>query len=253
MIQLRQNLRLTSSFLALVAILSWAICITLAGLLKTTELWAVVKYLGIATLACTIGAVFLNRYLWRWPPITTVLKIPDLSGRWEGWSFRSYTGEWRPCALEIRQQALDISVNAWGPDNWVRGICASIVYDALGGAYELVWSYKTEPRTPNYRQGDAHSGTFFLGLCDKDDHKFLEGRYVTDRIVTGDKMGAGGFIQLVWVSKKLKNTIAYCENEWPIKAPPQPAMITKESQTISGCRERGDEATEDQFDHAARR
>ena len=160
---------------------------------------------------------------------------PDLSGRWEGWTYRSVTREWRPSAEEIIQDKLGISANAWGPDNWARGITASIIHDRA--AYELIWSYRTVPTTPNYRGGDSHTGTVFLRYSERDGQRFLEGRYVTDRPRDDGTMGSGGFVTLRWVSNKLKTALDYDKaKSWGLPEPHMKAnqLSAQVSEIISG-------------------
>jgi hypothetical protein len=150
---------------------------------------------------------------------------PDFSGRWEGWTYRSVTGEWRPSAEEIIQDELGISANAWGPDNWAHGISASIIHDRA--AFELVWSYRTVPTTPNYCGGDSHTGTHFLRYSERDGQRFLEGRYVTDRPRNDGTMGTGGFVRLRWVSNKLKTALDYDKaKSWGLPEPNMKANLS---------------------------
>jgi hypothetical protein len=150
--------------------------------------------------------------------------LPDLSGRWEGWTYRSLTKEWRPSVEEITQDEFGISANGWGPDNWARGISASIIGNP--SAYELVWSYRTEPTTSNYRGGDSHTGTHFLRYSERGGQKFLEGRYVSDRPRDDGTMGAGGIVKLRWVSHQLKTALDFDKEKiWGLPEPDQPPDI----------------------------
>ena len=129
------------------------------------------------------------------------------------------TREWRATAHEISQAALDVVPHAWGPDNWARSLCASLVTDALGGGTELIWSHKTEPTTPKRELGDTHTGTHFLRLSHHGGSKYLEGRYITDRLLADGSSRTGGFIKLVWVSTECKNSLAFSESGWGMPKP----------------------------------
>jgi hypothetical protein len=222
MVQVREHPRIVW-FLVTVGTVAWIIAMTLSGILSPGVLWPAFKNLSYATSAAVFVSFLLNRYFWRRRPFRYILQIPDLSGRWEGWSYRSFEGgetEWRPSAHEISQRALDITAEAWGPSNWSRSICASIVRASQGGTYELVWSYKTETVSPgpDSRPGDCHQGTHFHRYSERNGCKYLEGTYITDRIRTKDgTVGAGGFHCLVWVSHKPKHALAYDEKKWPRK------------------------------------
>lgn len=220
MVQVREHPRV-GTFLVIVGAVAWGVAMILAGILSADDLRLSLRYLGTATATATVAYYLLHRYFWRWRMFRRALKIPDLSGRWEGWSYRSLTQEWLPSAHEISQQALDIGASAWGPNNWSRGLCASIVSDRHGVAFEFVWSYKTETVGPGGQPGDTHQGTHFHRLVERDGNKYLEGTYITDRIRSGDKtMGAGGFHRLVWVSNTFKNGLDYDEGKkWGMEKP----------------------------------
>jgi len=219
MSQLKENARVTTTFLAISAVLAWAVTITGANFLSPINLWHGLKYLSTATGVAGVAYFILNRYLWRLRWINALLKIPDFSGRWEGWTYRNLSGEWRPSAQEISQSALDIVADAWGPDNWAQSICASVVQDSHGTIFQLVWSYRTQSTSPNVRQGDTHQGTHLLRLSERDGCKYLEGIYITDRVRDDQTIGAGGFIRLVHVSSTLKRGLAFDEGKWGLARP----------------------------------
>lgn len=196
MVQAREHPRVIW-FLVIVGAVAWLFAMTLSGILSPSVLWLAFKNLGYATSAALGVSFLLNRWLWRHRPFSDILQIPDVSGRWEGWSYRSFQGaetEWRPSAHEISQRALDITAEAWGPNNWSRSICASIVRASHGGTYELVWSYKTGVISPSLesRPGDTHQGTHFHRYSERDGGKYLEGAYITDRVRTDGTVGAAG-------------------------------------------------------------
>src|SRR6266542_3705411 len=93
MIQAGHNWKFVATFVALVAAVAWAVALVSAGLLMKSDVFPALTHIGVATLAGSVAAVVLNRYLWRWPILTPILNLPDLSGRWEGWSFRSLEKE----------------------------------------------------------------------------------------------------------------------------------------------------------------
>jgi hypothetical protein len=209
-------------FLVTVGAVAWIFAMTLSGIFSPHVLWPAFKNLSYATTTAVLASFVLNRYLWRHRPLRDILQIPDLAGRWEGWSYRSFESgetEWRPSAHEISQRALDITAEAWGPSNWSRSICASIVRASHGGTYELVWSYKTETVSPgsDTKPGDSHQGTHFHRFSARDGHRYLEGAYVTDRRREDGTTGGAGFHYLVWVSRTLKHGLAFDEKKWPSK------------------------------------
>jgi len=126
MIQIRENSKFLSSFYSVLGALAWAVSLVVAGIVSIPSLLPAVRDLGIATTVAALGSFLLTRFLWRRPLFRRILGMPDLSGRWEGWSYPNLTKEWRPTAHEIRQQAYEITANAWGPakevsnNNWTK-------------------------------------------------------------------------------------------------------------------------------------
>jgi hypothetical protein len=145
---------------------------------------------------------------------------PDISGRWEGWSYRSLTEEWVPAAQEFKQDGKNIVANAWGPRNWAHGLTASIVHD--GATYQLIWSYWTES-TGQGRLGDSHTGTHYFKYSERSGHKYLEGKYATDRVREDRTTGSAGFHRLIWVSRELKSALDFRDDApWGLPKPAGP-------------------------------
>ena len=65
---------------------------------------------------------------------------------------------------------------------------------------------------PTIQSRDTHTCTHFLRLSERGGHRYLESRYITDRVRESDRtIGTGGFHRLVWVSSKLKAACDYQE------------------------------------------
>lgn len=219
MIQLTTNWRVIATFIAFVVAISWGVALLIAGALTLSELKVALTYLGTATSAGILAAFLLNKYLWRIQPIKTILGIPDLSGRWEGWTHRTLEDKWYPSAHEISQSALDISAEAWGPKNWSRGTAAAIVTNSHGDTFEVIWSYKTE-MTMHGEAGDTHSGVHVLRYSERDGKRYLTGKYINDRIRQDGTPGAVGYIQLVWVNHTRKGSLAFTNRaDWAMPEP----------------------------------
>src|SRR5262245_38087910 len=74
----------------------------------------------------------VNRWLWNRPPVIWLLRIPDFSGRWEGWALSQFSDDWVRCAIEYRQSGSSISARAWselsaGSETW--SIASTILVD----------------------------------------------------------------------------------------------------------------------------
>ena len=192
--QLSENRRLSVWLVSIVTIIAWGTVLVVSGLIASEDIIKASKYLGLATLVALIFAWIWNRYLWRIPIIRDFLRIPDLSGRWEGWYLRALTGELSPTVHEITQHALEIGVNAWGPNNLSRGLATAIIVDRHGSAPEFIWTYKTESTSDHPDPGDTHEGAHFLRLSYEDGEKWLKGYYINDRVRKDKTRGSVGNI-----------------------------------------------------------
>jgi hypothetical protein len=148
----------------------------------------------------------IDRWLWRLPPFRALFRIPDFSGRWEGWYWNTIGKKWLPNVHEINQCSLHISVNSWGLKNWSRSNCATVFTDSSGGTPELVWSYDTVQASGI---STPHRGTAMLRLINRDGKEYLEGTYYTDRQRDDESIGQGGFIRLIRVGWRFGNELGY--------------------------------------------
>lgn len=219
MLQLRENRSVTVRFVAIVAAATAFIAFAVQDIPIGLEIPVLLRFGGTVTIVAVIISALLNRWLWRIPPISWVLKIPNFSGRWEGWYRRSPDDAWHETAREISQKALDIDAETWGPANWSRSTCSAITATANGLTQELVWAYKTEPTTLDYKPGDTHAGVHFLRLVEERGNRFLIGRYINDRAHEDGKKGAVGEIRVKWVSTKLRHALNFNEERWGLKRP----------------------------------
>lgn len=221
MIQVSPNWRFIASFIAFATLAGWILALLGVGILTPSQILPAMKYCGIAAFAGVLAAITLNKHLWRVPFVRAFLHIPDLSGRWEGWRYRTLERDWSPTAHEITQSGLDIAAEAWGMKNWARSTSASIITDRHGGAVQLVWSYKAEVITPPSTVGGFHDGTHFLRLSrDSAQQRHLDGKYVNDRLRQDGTLGGVGFIRLVWVGRASQGQLAFRdEASWGMPEP----------------------------------
>ncbi len=223
MIQLEENKNVAIKTIVTVTLLVWSLVLIFTGL-SLNELRPAFGYLFSVTMLVGLVSYCVRTWLWRLPPLSWFFQIPDISGRWEGWYQPDLTKEWRPTAHEISQYSLDISAVAFGPKNCSQGICSSIVVDRHGVFHKLVWTYKTGPMPASQGSsevgpGDSHTGTHFMHFSSKDNSKRLRGEYFNNRKRKDGTLGAVGFIELTWVSRKCVGDLAYDEQNWGMGKP----------------------------------
>lgn len=90
----------------------------------------------------------LDRYAWRWHPISRLLKVPDLSGGWscKGQSVKTENNpayEWE-AKITIIQSWDRLRVRLKTAQSGSHSTSAAIIYDEADG-FRLFYSYKNDP------------------------------------------------------------------------------------------------------------
>jgi len=218
-LQVRENRSFTVRFSVLVGGIAAVLLLVLRQIPLDLGLSGVVTFLfKLGTLAYFVSLA-LNRRMWRWRIFSWFLRIPDFSGRWEGWVRSTHDGIWRPSAHEISQKALDIDVEGFGMTNWARGTCSAI--DRTGDELtpRLIWAYGTKPTTGNYKGGDTHEGVHILRLVKQDGKDLLRGRYINDRPRDDGSKGMVGEVRLARVEGPLQHDLNFREDDWGLEKP----------------------------------
>lgn len=154
-----------------------------------------------------IGACLwlINSYLWRYPPFSWVLKMPNLNGRYNGGLISSYknieTGNnvIKEVVVEIKHNFSTISINMYFAAEIGNATTSSSksqleeIYIGNDDFYWISFTYFNEPdRTTSL---DKHFGTCMLKYFPED--RRLEGGYFNDR-------GNKGEIKVGFENNKLK-------------------------------------------------
>jgi len=90
-----------------------------------------------------------NKYIWKYPPISNLLKTPDLSGSWKCYGKKlnqdgSVELEWDG-ELTIIQSWDKFRVRLLTKSSASNSITAALAHDAADG-YRLLYSYRNEPK-----------------------------------------------------------------------------------------------------------
>lgn len=158
-----------------------------------------------------LGFLFglINNYMWNLKPCKWMYDVPDLTGRYEGslkYEYRNEKCEVISDTLEhikvIKQNGSTIVVNSFTRKKDGKLSTASVSKDASiikesDGTYSLLYNYLNEG---NSELGfSPHYGTEVLKLIEKDNTKYLVGKYYTERLPFGTK----GKIDLTFKNKNL--------------------------------------------------
>lgn len=112
------------------------------------------------------GAVFgmlywiLDRYAWRWKPISKLLKVPDLAGDWacQGQTVKTESNpgyEW-DAKITIVQSWDRLRVRLKTAQSGSHSTSAALICDEVDG-YRLFYSYKNDPNVDE-REMNSHRG-----------------------------------------------------------------------------------------------
>lgn len=158
-----------------------------------SALWRLVPYeIPALTLSIplTFAALFLiyDKWLWKWPGLSRIAGVPDISGEWEGPLNSSHQdteeeeengqkGSLRP-EFTIHQTWSRIEIN--GAFRRSRSESTTASFRTEKGNPQLVFTYQNHPRTTEENDG-PHEGVNKLRLAtDVDGSEVLEGEYYTD-------------------------------------------------------------------------
>lgn len=151
----------------------------------------IVGYLPFSTQSLSVSVFFVftgllwafNNHLWRWPLISRLAGVPDISGTWVGPLASSYNtknnnGQMRP-EFTIQQTWTRVEINADFPSSRSESISASFITDQ--SRQQLVFAYRNYPRDSSSNRG-TYGGTNFLRyMTDSEDNELLQGEYYTDQ------------------------------------------------------------------------
>ncbi|MDR6434323.1 hypothetical protein [Brucella pseudogrignonensis] len=121
---------------------------------------------------------FFDRFLWRWPMLGRILKVPDISGKWncKGRTFNRADGTFRndwEGTITILQSWDKLFVRLKGPQSGSHSIAAAITCDPIEG-YHLLYNYVNEPKAG---EADLKSHRGFAQITFAGDRQSAEGEY----------------------------------------------------------------------------
>jgi len=195
----------------------------------TTALTKSKNFLQALFAAGTFGVAVLwlvSQWLWNKPPISWMLRIPDFSGRWEGWAISQFADDWVRCAIEYRQSGSDISARAWtelSPDSETWSIASTIlVADARPPQLAYITDGRIEGDTDPERSPRA---MFRLTLAEDCGVRILRGDYCSDRKRISDgTRGTTARIEVAFKSLVLMNGLGPA-TDWGMPKPEPPKKM----------------------------
>lgn len=118
-----------------------------------------------------------DRHAWRWKWLSSLLAVPDLSGKWtcKGQTINAegmVTHEW-DATVTIVQTWDKVRVRFQTPQSGSNSINAAVIHDSVDG-YKLLYNYRNDPK-PGQPELRTHLG--FAELTFTSDLKSAEGNY----------------------------------------------------------------------------
>jgi hypothetical protein len=151
---------------------------------------SILSLVGASAVFAALYALF-DRYIWRWPKLATLLKVPHLAGEWhcEGKSLAQdgqITHHW--IAKVIITQTWDkFRVRLKTDQSGSNSITAALIYDEVDG-YHLIYNYRNDPKIG---QPELRSHVGFSNMIFSKDQTKAEGDYVNGN-------GRSTFGTMVW-------------------------------------------------------
>ncbi|MEG3155725.1 Cap15 family CBASS effector [Sphingomonas sp. RB1R13] len=138
-------------------------------------------FLSLVGAGAVYGILFwlFDRYLWRLGPVAKLLKVPDLSGKWDCEGVPLDNGKAVPWQGEIRiVQSWDrIRVHLKTENSKSDSLAAALQYDAAEG-YRLFYHYRNQPRVGSPKMAPHHG---FTELVFAEDEQSAMGDYFNGR------------------------------------------------------------------------
>lgn len=136
---------------------------------------------------------WFEKQLWRLPPISRFVKLPDIRGTWEAelQPIDIRSGETEPiqpirCFFPIEQSYSTLRLGLLTPESSSALIAHSILPAEIGDGYQVVGVYRNEPKVAFRERSEIHRGSLILrthGSATKPN--MLTGEYWTDRNTSG--------------------------------------------------------------------
>jgi hypothetical protein len=136
----------------------------------------VLSLVGAGTVFAILYWIF-DKYVWRWPTVAALLKVPNLAGDWrcEGQSLK------QDGTLDIAWSGVATIVQSWDKlrirlktaQSASNSITAAVLYDSADG-FRLLYNYRNEPNIDEPRLS-SHVG--FTDLLFDKDLRSAEGLY----------------------------------------------------------------------------
>jgi predicted pore-forming effector associated with SMODS systems len=149
------------------------------------------KYFSAAVLIATVILALWDVWLWRFPLLQRIPKVPRcIRGTWKG-TLTSYWAdpntathpEPKDVYLVVRQTATLVSVKLLTDESQSRSLLAAV--SAIDGTYTLDYLYLNRPNLHVEHRSRMHHGSAVLDIFGTP-AKRLKGRYWTDRDTKGE-------------------------------------------------------------------
>lgn len=168
------------------ALLSGAVVFLLLSAVDVAAAWGVnvnlpPTILSLVGAGAVYGALywFFDRHAWKYRPMGTFLKVPNLSGQWECEGTPLESGDAEPWTgtATIVQSWDRLRIHLRTAKSISNSIAAALQHDAAAG-YRLMYHYRNEP-LPNERDLAPHHG--FAEITFTQDLKEASGDYFNGR------------------------------------------------------------------------
>ncbi len=178
--------RVPLTILIALAACTWALALAVLGTEVDVGFF---RPLSLIVMVVAAALAASDRWVWRWPVVRLMVRIPDLEGTWQGTVQSNWkdpeTGTTIPpvrAFLAIRQTLTALSVTLYTTEATSVGLAAGMLREN-DGRFGVSALYRHEPSVARQARNPMHHGGLRLAVGASDR---LKGGYWTDRGTLGD-------------------------------------------------------------------
>lgn len=139
-------------------------------------IYSMVGYVGEAITVSFILMKAFDLWIWKWPIVRRIIKMPILYKEYKGKIISTYDNKEHKGTLSIKQTYTGINIRLKTKESSSYSITATIVEN--NDVNQLIYTYQNDPKANIQKRSPIHHGTAILEV---DNVEKIEGNYFTER------------------------------------------------------------------------
>lgn len=191
--------------------------------------WGQFLWAPVATGALVYAAFkfFFERWLWRWPPLSWLVRFPDLTGSWLAVGQSATLETTWHALVTLDHRFTVVHYHQWRMSSVQHDLASSLERErdqptATTRLQIVYWNKRTTAPT---KWTADHRGCLFVTLLNEQQPRRLwrlHGDYWTDKVPPGQSAGTAGTIELLFLCRRLVSYDDPKVQEHIAAQPPQP-------------------------------